>query len=362
MPVAKLRFLARMLLVVLALLAATRGLRAQRPLESLWYLVDNEESIQSFLAHADHISVVAPQTYTMDEHGIVWGGVDARVLDTARAKGIRVMPLVLQPGFDQPMFQKLLRDPEARRRGVENLARLCRENGFWGIQFDFENIHVTDRERFTEFYREAADALHGVGCTISVAVVPRTGEFPGETSYHKWIFEYWRGAYDYRALAEAGDFLSLMTYDQHTHRTPPGPIAGLPWVERALEYVLSVGVPPAKISLGIPAYSGFWQPSYDPQYGARTWGRGLGYVQARGLLEEHDVKPLWDEGQKVFYAFWENDGLNEFVFLEDAESFRHKLEVARRRGLRGFSVWRLGHEDPSVWELLARERERRGPR
>lgn len=342
--------------VTMALLALPRALAAQRPVESLWYLVDNEESIQSFLRNADRISVVGPQTYLMDEHGIVWGDVDERVLRAAREKGIKVMPLVLQPGFDQPMFRKLLHDAEARRRGAENLARLCRENGIWGIQFDFENIHVTDRDRFTAFYREAADALHGAGCTISIAVVPRTGEFPGETSYHKWIHEYWRGAYDYRALAEAGDFLSLMTYDQHTHRTPPGPVAGLPWVERVLAYVLSLGVPPDKISLGVPAYSVFWQPSYDAEHGARTWGRGLGHAQIRGLVEEHGVQPVWDERYKVAYAFWENDNLHEFVFIEDARSFGHKLALVGKHGLRGFSVWRLGHEDPGVWDLLRRQR------
>jgi spore germination protein YaaH len=42
-----------------------------------------------------------------------------------------------------------------------------------------------------------------------------------------------------------------MTYAQHTGGTTPGPVAGYPWVLACLRYVLALGVPPEKISLGL---------------------------------------------------------------------------------------------------------------
>lgn len=345
---------ARLLLLLLAaLLPAGPGAAQQRP-EALWYVTADEDGVQSFLAHAGQVSVVAPQSLRMDSLGVVWGSVDPRIVAAARAKGVKVVPLVVNPGFDQPTIHRVLVSPELRARAARNLAALCRAERYDGIQFDFENVSVSDRDLFTAFYRETAEALHAVGCTISAAVVPRTGDYPGPTSYHVWMYENWRGAYDYRALAEAGDFLSLMTYDQHTRRTPPGPVAGLPWMERVIRYVLDQGVPPEKLSVGIPSYSDRWFPAYDPQGGARVSGSGISYAQAVGLLAQSGATPVWDDRQKVAHAVWENDGINEYLYLEDARSFAAKLALVPKYRLRGYSVWVLGMEDPRVWEAVRR--------
>lgn len=326
---------------------------AQRRPEALWYLTDREDGVQSFLAHVDRIDIVAPQTYRMDENGIVWGSVDPRVLAAARAHRIKVVPLVTNPGFDQPTLHKVLTTPEARLRAVRGITAVCRDNHYDGMQFDFENIHVTDRDAFTRFFRETADSLHAAGCSASAAVVPRASEAPGPTSYHEWMYENWRGAYDYKALADAADFLSLMTYDQHTRRTPPGPVAGLPWVQRCVELLLKEGVPPEKLSLGIPAYSNRWYPTWDESGGARVGGQGMSWTAITGVLARFGAKPIWDDRQKVSWASWENDGINEFAYIEDANSFREKLALVPRYRLRGYSVWVLGMEDPAVWNLPA---------
>ena len=319
--------------------------------EALWYSTDAEPSVPSFLANADKITVVAPQSFSMDSIGTIWGRVDSRVIATARAKGVKVIPLIVNPGFDQSIIHHILNAPDSRKRAIHNIAALCRDNHFDGIQFDFENVNVTDRDAFTSFSREVADSLHRIKCSLSAAVVPRSSEFPGATAYHQWIYDNWRGAYDYKALAESMDFISLMTYSQHTRRTPPGPVAGYPWMEDVVKYVLSLGVPPSKVSLGLPSYSERWYPTYDAQSGAHTGGTGVSYAVAQGILAENNVTPTWDDKQKEAYAFWENDGINEFLFLEDARSFALRLGLVSQYKLRGYSVWVLGQEDPGVWKI-----------
>jgi spore germination protein YaaH len=343
------------LLVAFLSLAIARPAAAQRP-EALWYSTDAESSVQSFLANADRVSIVAPQSFSMDSAGIIWGKVDARVIAKAKEKGVKVIPLIVNPGFDQGIFHRVLVNADARRRAVRNIAALCRDNRFDGIQFDFENIGIADREAFTSFSREVGDSLRRIRCSLSAAVVPRSSEFPGATAYHKWIYDNWRGAYDYKALADAMDFLSLMTYSQHTRRTPPGPVAGYPWTEESVKYLLALGIPGSKISVGIPAYSQHWYPTYDAQGGARTAGSGLTHGAAVGLLTEHGATPIWDEKQKEAYAFWENDGIYEWLFLQDARAFAARLELVRQYKLRGYSVWVLGQEDPKVWDAVGTAR------
>jgi spore germination protein YaaH len=345
------RFALRFALRVALALLAPCAMSAQRP-EALWYMVDNEASVRSFLAHADQISIVAPQVYSIDSLGTIWGGVDPRVVRGAREHGVKLVPLVMNPNFDQAIIHSVLTAPRARRRAILSLAALCRDNHFDGLQLDFENIAVTDRDAFTSFSREAADSLHRSGCTLSAAVVPRASEFPGSTAYHRWIYDNWRGAYDYRALAEVLDFISLMTYAQHTGGTTPGPVAGLPWMEAALQYVLSLGVPPAKLSLGLASYSDWWYPTWDPVHGPRTGGHDVSYEVAEGLLARNGVQAMWDDRQKTPYAIWESDGINQFLFIEDARAFVAKMSLVSKYRLRGYSAWVLGHEDPKTWDAL----------
>lgn len=329
---------------------------AQRSAERLFYYTDNEASFESLRKNIDQITILAPAAYSVDEDGVVWGEVDRRVLELAEKRRIGVMPLIVNPGFDQEMLHALLVNDAARRRAVESMVELCGRNGFLGIQFDFENVSMNDRDAFTRFYREAADALHRGGYRISIAVVHRPDELAGPTRYHKWLFKNWRAGYDLKALAEAGDFISLMSYSQHTRRTPPGPQAGIPWMERVVAYFLQF-MPPEKLSLGIPLGSQHWATSQEDQIKpelARSYSAQVSHARATGLIERYRAPLLWSEEQQVPYTFFENGGTFEWIFLENARSFRAKLALMEKHRLRGFSAWVLGPEDPEIWTVLRR--------
>ena len=336
------------------LLALATPASAQK-LEALWYL-RGEESIQGFLAHADQISIVSPQVFSMDSTGIIRGAVDPRVIATAKAKGVKLVPLVMNPGFDQPSIHRVLNDPTARAQALRSLAELCRTNKFDGIQFDFENFHVSDKDAFTSFTRAAADSVRRAGCGLSAAVVPRLGDDPGpgSNSYDRWIHDNWRAAFDYKALADTLDFISYMTYAQHTGGSPPGPVAGYPWMLACLEYVLSLGVPPNKISLGLAGYSDWWFPTFNERDGSRLRGSDIPYTRGVEILGRARVTPVWDDVQKSPYAMWEERGVFQHLWLEDARAFMTKLELVKTHKLRGYSVWLLGSEDPKVWDALRR--------
>ncbi|HEV8214171.1 MAG TPA: hypothetical protein VGP95_00005, partial [Gemmatimonadaceae bacterium] len=139
------------------LLAATPCLAQSS--EALWYSVGREESTQSFLAHADKISIVSPQVFSLDSFGVIRGKVDPRVVAKAREKGVKLVPLVMNPGFDQPTIHRVLTNADARKRALDNLVTLCRDNHFDGIQFDIENVHITDKDALTSFMRDAAVGL-----------------------------------------------------------------------------------------------------------------------------------------------------------------------------------------------------------
>ncbi|PAU94127.1 hypothetical protein CK503_07900 [Aliifodinibius salipaludis] len=333
-------------------LLAFSDTKAQYNSENLFYYVDTEDSFESFEANSDHISIVAPQTYSISKTGILWGEVDSRVMEIAEEKGIDVIPLVVNPGFDRELFHNFLQDSSAQHRTINMMVDLALKHGYAGWQFDFENIHINDRNAFTDFYRKTAEAFHENDLSLSAAVVPTNTDFDLKTEYHRFLYEYWRGAYDLKAMAEAGDFLSLMTYSQHTRRTPPGPVAGISWMKEMIEYMIDLEIDPQKISLGIPFYSNFWFADYNEEQGGFVNGRGASYEKVMGLVERYDADMVWIENHQTHYALWSHDGVFEYAFIEDARSIEPKLQLLEEFDLRGISVWRLGQEDPEVWDKI----------
>jgi spore germination protein YaaH len=320
--------------------------------ERIFYMDGSEESLRSFERNARFIDIIAPQCLKVDEDGIVWGGVDRRIAAIAQKFGVKIMPLILNPGFNQELLHKLLVSPEAQERCVRTLLELCQKERWHGVQYDFENIHIADKDAFTAFFKRAADSLKKYGFSISIAVVPRAADYASQGGeYQKWMYEYWRGGYDYKALGEIADFISFMTYDQHTRRTTPGPVAGFTWMERCLKHILRVA-PPEKISLGLALYSDYWFPSFQSLQTVHAWGRSLTYADALGVMESGGGQMIWHERDKMHYSIFERDDVYEYIFFEDARSFQARLELVKKYNLRGVSCWRLGQEDGRIFQAI----------
>lgn len=338
---------------ILALVAASPIQAAAQAMEKVFYYVDNQQSYDSYVKHVTQIDVVAPSSFRIDSLGIIWGDIDRRVLELARANGVKVMALIVNEAFHQPSLRRLLSDSAARNRSVRAMAELCRRHRLWGMQFDIENVHIDDRDRLTSWYADAARALHGAGCTISIAVVHRPDELAGPLGYHRFLFDSWRAAYDLSALARVGDFISLMSYSQHTRRTPPGPQSGLTWLAAVVDYALA-SVPPEKLSMGIPTQGVHWFTREDntlPER-ARSWAETVSWRWGSGLAERYGATLQWDPAEAVTVGHYSNGGTYEWLFLEDVRSFQAKLDFLRGRKLRGFSAWVLGQEDERIWDLL----------
>ena len=243
-------------ILVVQVIVAAVPLPAQQP-KSLFYLTREPNSVRSFLAHADKIDILAPNWYTVDTNGLVSGGPNPLVLETARQHHVPVMPLVVNAGFGQEEFHKLLMNPKAHDGMIAGLVRACKDNGYIGFQIDFENVNWTDRDALSDIVHKIASAFHKEKLQISIATIPNAPGTPGEGGFSVWMYQNWRGAFDLKALAQEVDFLCLMTYDQHTVWTVPGPVTGWAWTTANLEYALKV-VPANKLSLGIPLYGYHW--------------------------------------------------------------------------------------------------------
>ena len=307
------------------------------------YYVNTDDGRASLMAHLHQIDVLSPGWYDANADGSITGYARRDVIDAAHASGIAIIPLVVNKDVDPGVGHAILADPARRAALSRNLVNEAKTYGYAGFQLDFEQIPWTDRDLLTALVQDCASAFHAAGLNLSIAVIPR---LPGDGSASGALLDYfhqWSGAYDFAALARSADFLSFMTYDEHNGVTPPGPVSGTPWMRQALEYSMQ-GVPPEKATLGLPTYYHDWT--------------GVGYLtsssyaDAMTLAQQHGATPVFDPTEDEMHFGYDAWGVHHELWIQSTDTLQRKLPLMYEYGLKGISVWRLGFEDASFWNLI----------
>ncbi|HLY62515.1 MAG TPA: glycosyl hydrolase family 18 protein [Terriglobia bacterium] len=333
-------------LIVLAAAAPSAQGRDPKTL-SQFYLVNEPASLQSIQQNFAKISLVCPQWLSVTETGDLESTVDSSVVEWAAGKGVPLMPVLVNDKFLPAVAHSVLGNETIQIKLIGRIIDMAKANHFFGIQFDFENIPDDDRDRYSQLIRNAAKEFQREHLKLSVAVVPPFAPPPAVSPLAPppttgWIANPHSAAYDYRRLAEAALFISLMTYDEYASPEQPGPVAGAPWVEACLMKTLE-SVSAKKLLLGVSLYYREWS------------GKS---VQEGSIQEANDLAAKWkaqigfDPDQKEgFFNF--NDGAQQhLVWLQDVRSLQVRLDLVTRYHLAGFSAWRLGFEDPKAWGVV----------
>jgi len=334
---------------IILVLVASATLATAQP-KALFYMMTSPNSVKSFTDHADKIDILVPAWYSVDGNGLMWGGPNARVLQVAAEHHVPVMPIVATTA--QAELHKLFTTPAARQAFIESVLSECKKNGYSGFQIDFENINWTDRDLLTDLVAATAAALHKENLQLTIATVPNAPGAPGQSAFAHWLYANWRGAFDLKALAQSADLICLMTYDQNTRWTAPGPVAGYPWTVQQLDYALQF-VPKEKLSLGIPIYGYHWfagDPGKDEK--PNPTAEYVGQQEVDQYLAAYHPHPEWDSFDRVAWFYFYKDDTREWVFYTDKRGFQERWNLARERKLQGFCSWVLGVEDPEIWMVL----------
>jgi spore germination protein YaaH len=325
--------------------------------KTLFYMQENAASVRSFEQHKDKIDILVPTWYAVNGHGLVSGEPDPNVLREAKAAHVEVIPIVVL--FDKDQLHQLFSDAKAQDVMNAALVRECSEHGYAGIQLDFEHVLWVDREGLSAQVKRTADALHAAHLQLQIATVPNAPGHAGSLPYARWMFEDWRGGYDLKALAASVDLICLMTYDQHSRFTAPGPVDGWQWTLDNLDYALK-DVPKEKLSLGIALYGYHWFAG-DPglnkaEQKPNPTAESISAATVDFLLESYGGRLQWDEDDHTPWFYITRDQTREWVFYTDRRAFMDRYNLAKQRGLEGVCSWVLGEEDPAIWNAIPAKR------
>ncbi|MCL6580185.1 MAG: hypothetical protein K6U08_00995 [Firmicutes bacterium] len=292
-----------------------------------------EDSFPALQEHAGDIDFIMPFWLSAHPDGRVEDrGFREEVVSFARAHGLPVAALV--NNIKGPGTAAFLEDEQARAATAEALTSEVLSGGLDGLHVDFELLPPGYREEFTDFVSRLRAGL-GPERHLSAAVFPPL-EVPEELT----------AVYDYTALAGLCDFLVVMAYDHHYSGGPPGPVSPTDWVERNIAYMLEdLGLPPGKLVLAVGAYGYDW-----PEGGV---GEYLPSDRLVDLARQRGAPLLWDEeSQNPYFVYYEGSVRHE-VWYQDERIMAQRVALARRHGLRGLALWRLGFETPETWAAVA---------
>ena len=299
-----------------------------------FYVNDDPDSYASLQQHAAQITHVCPEWMTViDGMGDLQIDSDSRVSKLAATKGITLMPLLTNLVGDtwQPeAIENLAHGPPKRQdRFIENVLSVLRNAKAAGVVIDWQQIDPAYKKDLTAFIDKFADALHDDNKELWLCVQP--GQ---DLDY-----------VDIDALSDNVDRFVAMLFDETSETDPPGPLASRSWFEGWL-HVLLEGSDAKQWIIAIGSYG------YDWPIGGKK-GELISFSEAMSRANDAEIQSVDVQGPSYSpYFYFEDEDAEHGVWFLDAVTFLNQLREVRDEKAGGFAVYRLGSEDPAIWDAL----------
>lgn len=283
-----------------------------------FYTTSHAGPLTALYANPRAVSSFVPFWYGMTANGTLIDKTDPTILSAVRKAGIPVVPLV----NDATGTQAFLASKTTRAAAARSIEHLLATMHYRGVNIDFEPPKTSRRAELTEFTTELRDLLPKTD-TISMDVVPHSG-----------------GAYDWKALSPEVNAFVLMSYDEHSSGTLPGPVAALNWVSSVTSRMLT-RVPANKLDMGLALYGYEWPAG-------STAATTIPYYAVSAAMQKNGTwNTRYDEmtakvGSNIYW--WEN-----------RRSLSEKIALAEKDRLHGVALWSVGYADGKIYRILLQQ-------
>ncbi len=351
------------------------------------------------LPHLSALKSVMPFVYTVKSDGTLSDNGNlseepwTSFIAAAKAAKVRVIPTVMWGNGDS--IQQVLSNTKSRIALEDEIASLVKQNGFDGIDIDFEAKQRETINYFSTFLKGLYARMGNkwVYCTVEARMPLEDRYLPGQTIPPDAT----DFANDYIALNKYCDRVEIMAYDQgiidvrlNAARTPPyAPTADPEWVE-AIVRLAARTISRNKLIVGIPTYGYEYAvtPLSDLSYRYdRLWPFNFKY--ATDIAAKLGIVPIRNNAKEIGFAYnpkllaelaptgadttllqqstpasttiTQNAGSPtstapapfRYLSWSDAQAVKDKVDLAKKLGLRGVAIFKFdGGEDQNIWGIL----------
>jgi spore germination protein YaaH len=352
------------------------------------------------LAHLSAFTTINPFGYTVKTDGTLYDTMNvnqdpwASLIAAAHAKKVRVIPTVMWS--DTNAIDRILSNATSRQALEDNIANLVKQNGFDGIDIDFEGKKAEDKVYFATFLKGLYARMGNkwVSCTIE-ARTPVSSRYDGTPPADATTY-----ANDFVAINKYCDRVNLMTYDQgsidvqlNASKTGPYvPVADPAWITKVVNLTAQT-ISKKKLVIGIATYGYEYDVTpltqgyrydldwaFNPKY-ALSLASSLGISPVRNqagelsfsyqrsalpqsVLDAAEVGNITSSGTGEVSSTSISSGASNpsssqpfnLVWWSDAQAIKAKVDLARQLGVKGVAIFKIdGGEDPAMWSVLPKK-------
>jgi len=285
----------------------------------------------------DVVNVVSPTLYELENSkGDITSKPSAEFVNKAKSLGYKVWPIITNgidsAGYSTTDTSLLMNSENSRENLIKNILNILKNDNLDGINIDFENMKIEDRDLYTQFIRELAPLVRKEGKILSVDM-------------------YFVAYIDRKGVGDAADYTVLMGYDQRGGwSNESGSISEISWVEGNIKSLLTDSqIPADKIILGVPFYTRLWTEKVGtskPTTSVYTIKEAANYITTNKLKSTFDGK----SGQN--YVEYTKGDMTYKMWLEDSTSMKNRVNIINTYELGGLAAWRKGFETPDIWKTI----------
>lgn len=328
-----------------------------KPIVMGWHQTTNQDSnanVDRIIEGTTGLTIIAPTWFFInDTGGNITSLASQSYVDYVHNKGIDVWATLND--FDgaigtQSDTYEVLSSTSKRKKIISSVISEIKKYNIDGINVDIELVGKDTGNHFIQFIRELSIECRKNGVVLSVDNYP-----PKVYNAH----------FEYAEQGEVVDYVVIMGYDEyHGGSKESGPVSSITYVEDAIKE-MSTMVEEEKIINAVPFYSRIWAEVTKTEY-ELTQDIGTddeGYLNsvstvtytmdaAYARIEESGATLVWDDTTKHNYATWEESPKTYKMWIEDEDSIREKLSIMKNYNLAGVAIWKLGIEQPQVWDEI----------
>ena len=299
-----------------------------------FYVNWSPASFTSLEQNISRLNMVLPEWFFLEANtDTLWTKIDTAALNVMAKSGVKVLPLLtnnIGSVFRGDVVHRILNNPEKRDRLINDIIKYLELYKLDGINIDFEDLQEKRNEVLVQFQKALYEKMHAKGLLVSQDVSPFNLD------------------YNFKELSNYNDYIILMAYDQFSDGTGPGPISHQKWIEGAVDDVLNK-IPTNKLILAVAGFGYDWKLDEDDKV---VSVKPISYQDALTLAHSYDGKIIFDnDSYNLHFTYDGDDGAPHKVQFTDAATTFNTMRFAEESGLAGVALWRLGNEDPRMWDF-----------
>ncbi|WP_231460156.1 glycosyltransferase [Pedobacter sp. Leaf132] len=288
-----------------------------------------DKSLPDLKRNIGHLDMVALESFFLNGDSVVDKSDTAalKVIAKAKKSAIAVVSNFNKERWDGAAMRRLLNNAPAQQTLITNLIQLTKKHGYKGINIDFEELNLENREAFNSFMENLYAQFHAQKLIVSQDISPENDDYSPQILQHY------------------NDYIVLMAYDQHTEGSNAGDISNQQWVEEKLDDICSK-MNADKVILALACYGYDWPD--------KSVGTPVTYEAAITTAVNFKAKVNYNEASaNLNFSYKDGSGINHKVYFTDAATNFNLIRKADDWGIGGIALWRLGSEDKRLWSFIS---------